>query len=159
MFLDWLRFTCFSRSTLAIKRSNSIMASGPIETCSDSAVIDVLGTIVASPAIDTNTVEASYGVCACRTVFTDTWSHGAFVYILTAVSSWRKIKHGILIFRFKKIPNRSTKCKKYYLKNSLPVYDGGQWQVYVFTPSMQVAPFWHRCPGQSLILVSQSFPV
>lgn len=79
--------TCFPGSTLAVKRPNSVVTRGTVEAGRNSAVIDVLRAVMSSPAIHTNAGKATDGIRAGCPVFANAWSHGTFVYILTAVSS------------------------------------------------------------------------
>lgn len=77
----------FARRTMAIEGSNAVIASGAIETSCIIAIVYILATIRAGPAIDANTTETTDGVGASGSVLADTRLHSTFVDIFGTIRS------------------------------------------------------------------------
>lgn len=74
-----------SSCTSTVETPNSIDASGSIETSCCRTVIDVLRTIGTNPAVDTNAVVASMGVCTSGSILADGWPGRRFFLLGVSV--------------------------------------------------------------------------
>lgn len=74
-------------STLAEERAHTVNAGGTIEASSPSAVINVLRAVVASPSIDTDAGESTWGVGARCSILAYGWLEGTFIDVLCAVEA------------------------------------------------------------------------
>lgn len=81
------RLTSFPRSTLAVKGSDSVVASSTVETGRAGAVVYIITAIGSRPTIDANAGVSAFGVGASGPVLANWRSHCAFIHVFAAIRS------------------------------------------------------------------------
>lgn len=73
-----------ARRALAQEGSHAVYAGGTVEASRPGAVVDILGTVVSRPPVDTDAGEPSVGVGARRSILTYGRSDSTLVHVLRA---------------------------------------------------------------------------
>jgi hypothetical protein len=85
---------CLARRTFTVVVSHFIDAGGAVVAGPDCTVIHIHRAVFAGPSIDTDALEASELVLACRSVLAGIGTHAAFVNIIVAVPSFESRRTG-----------------------------------------------------------------